>query len=116
MPLVIFVQVRPKSWVRKMYGAASLSSGRLTAAYAVPASSADASMMLTRPNSGMSFGVTSLQLLPQFLVTWIIPSSDPAHVTLTSRFDGAMANTTAYTSGPFMSPVIGPPEWPMVLG
>src|SRR5688572_2674078 len=73
-------------------------------------------MMLTRPNSGMSFGVTFAQVFPPSRVTFTSPSSDPAHRTLTSRFDGPRANTVAYTSGPFMSPVIGPPEWPIVFG
>ena len=72
-------------------------------------------MMLTRPNSGISFGVTSAHFLPPSRVTWILPSSDPAQSTLTSTFEGASANTVAYTSGPFMSPVIGPPEWPSVF-
>jgi hypothetical protein len=64
----------------------------------------------------MSLGVTSAQVLPPSRVTWIIPSSDPVQITLTSIFDGARANTVAYTSGPFMSPVMGPPECPSVFG
>jgi hypothetical protein len=52
-------------------------------------------MMLTRPNSGISFGVTSCQLLPPSRVTLIMPSSDPAQITLTSTFDGASAKTVA---------------------
>ena len=58
MPVTTFVHVLPKSCVRKTYGATSLSSGRLTAMYAVPSSNEPASIWLTRPNSGMSFGVT----------------------------------------------------------
>src|SRR5688500_18985548 len=116
MPFTIFVQVRPKSVVRKMYGALSSSRGRFTATYAVAGSNADASMMLTRPNSGMSFGVTFAHVFPPSRVTCTSPSSEPAHRMFTSRFDGPSANTVAYTSGPFMSPVIGPPECPIVFG
>jgi hypothetical protein len=78
-----------------MYGAMSPSSGRFTATYAPPGSKADASMMLTRPNSGMSFGVTLVHVFPPSRVTLTRPSSDPAHSVLTSRFDGPSANTTA---------------------
>ncbi len=52
-------------------------------------------MMLTRPKSGIPFGVTLLQFLPPFRVTWIIPSSEPAQSTFTSRFEGPSAKTTA---------------------
>jgi hypothetical protein len=52
-----------------MYGLRSFRSGRFTAAYAVPALNADASMMLTRPKSGMPFGVTLVQVTPPFFVT-----------------------------------------------
>src|SRR5487761_1987959 len=37
-------------------------------------------------------------------------------MTLTSFLEGPMAKIVAYTSGAFMSCVIGPPEGPMVLG
>ncbi len=52
-----------------MYGAWSPSSGRFTATYAVPASNADASMMLTRPKSGIACGVTFAHVLPPSRVT-----------------------------------------------
>src|SRR5262245_20918331 len=64
----------------------------------------------------MSFGVTFVHVLPPSRVTLINPSSDPVQMTFTSFFDGPIEKITAYTSGPFMSPVIGPPEWPMVFG
>ena len=36
--------------------------------------------------------------------------------TFVVRFDGPTAKITAYTSGPFMSRVIGPPDGPIVFG
>src|SRR4051812_35160093 len=116
MPLVIFVHVLPMSCVRKMYGALSSSRNRLTATYAVAESNAPASMMLTRPRSGMSLGVTLAQVFPPSLVTLMMPSSEPAQRTFVVRLDGASAKTVAYTSGPFMSRVIGPPDGPIVFG
>ncbi len=95
MPFTIFVHVLPKSCVRKMYGARSSSSGRFTATYAPPGSNVDASIWLTRPKSGMSFGVTFAQLLPPSRVTWTRPSSDPAQMMLTSFLPGPSANTVA---------------------
>jgi hypothetical protein len=73
-------------------------------------------MMLTRPNSGMSFGVTFVHVLPPSRVTCTRPSSEPAQRTLTSVLPGPSANTVAYTSGLFMSLVIGPPDSPSVFG
>src|SRR5512143_1532875 len=99
-----------------MYGALSSSSGRLTATYALAESNADASMMLTRPKSGMSFGVTLLHVLPPSFVTLMMPSSEPVQMTFVVRLDGPRAKMTAYTSGPFMSRVIGPPDGPIVFG
>src|SRR5579885_2030976 len=99
-----------------MYGALSSRRKRFTATYAVAESNADASICDTRPKSGMSFGVTFAQCAPPSFVTLINPSSEPAQMTLVVRFDGAIENTTAYTSGPFMSRVIGPPDGPMVFG
>ena len=78
-----------------MYGAKSSSSGFLTATYAVPASNADASIWLTRPRSGISFGVTFVQVLPPSRVTCTRPSSDPAQMMLTSVLPGASENTVA---------------------
>src|SRR6266540_1998893 len=73
-------------------------------------------MMLTRPRSGMSFGVTLVHVFPPSRVTCTMPSSDPAQMTFTSVFPGASENTVAYISGLFMSCVIGPPESCIVLG
>ena len=91
MPFTIFVHVLPKSCVRKMYGALSSSRGRFTATYAVAESNADASMRLTRPKSGMSFGVTFVHVLPPSFVTLMMPSSEPVQMTFVVRFDGAIA-------------------------
>src|SRR5687767_13701805 len=57
-PAVIFVQVRPKSRVRKRYGRKSSSLYRVAATYAVPASNGEASMMLMSAQAGRPFGVT----------------------------------------------------------
>src|SRR5215475_6120039 len=43
------------------------------------------------------------------------PSSEPVQMTFVVRRDGAIVNTTPYTSGPFMSRVIGPPDGPIVF-
>src|ERR1700689_360829 len=116
MPFTILVHVFPMSCVRKMYGDLSSRRKRFTAMYAVAESCAPASMSETRPNSGMSFGVTFVHVVPPSFVTSISPSSEPVQITLVVRFDGAIEKMTPYTSGPFMSRVIGPPDGPMVLG
>ena len=64
----------------------------------------------------MSRGVTFVQLFPPSRVTLTTPSSDPAQSTLTSVLPGASENTVAYTSGLFMSCVIGPPDSVIVFG
>ena len=94
MPFTILVHVRPKSRVRKMYGDLSSSSGRRTETYAVPTSNADASIWLTRPNSGMSLGVTFAHVAPPSRVRCTSPSSEPVQITFTSRFDGPMEKIT----------------------
>src|SRR5665213_4483100 len=99
-----------------MYGARSLSSGRFTATYAAPPSNADASMMLTRPKSGIPLGVTLVQCAPPSRVTYTSPSSDPVQITFVLSLDGPIAKIVPYTSGAFMSCVIGPPDGPMVAG
>src|SRR6476661_10559123 len=99
-----------------MYGARSSSRGRRTETYARPVSNADASIWLTRPNSGMPGGVTFVHVFPPSRVTCTRPSSEPVQITFTSRFDGPTLKITPYTSGPFMSPVIGPPDFPWVFG
>ena len=99
-----------------MYGARSFSSGRRTDIYIVPASKADASICDTRPKSGMSFGVTLVQLRPPLRVTCTRPSSEPVQITFTSFLLGPTEKITPYTSGPFMSPVIGPPDFSCVSG
>src|SRR5260370_7740254 len=96
MSPTIFVHVRPKSCVRKRYGAKSSSSGFLTATYAVPASNDEASIWLTRPRSGMSFGVTFVHVLPPSRVPLTTPSSDPPHLTYPSYFPRATQNTTTH--------------------
>src|SRR5450432_3006736 len=99
-----------------MYGARSLSSGRRTETYAAPSLNADASIWLTRPKSGICFGVTFVHVLPPSRVTCTSPSSEPVQIVLTDFLLGPTAKITPYTSGPFMSPVIGPPDFSCVLG
>ena len=58
----------------------------------------------------MPLGVTFAHVVPPSRVTCTRPSSDPVQMTFTFFLPGPTAKITAYTSGPFMSPVIGPPE------
>src|SRR4030088_250483 len=99
-----------------MYGAMSSSSGRRTLTYAVPLSNEDASIWLTRPNAGIAGGVTFVHVRPPSRVTCTRPSSEPVQITRASRLPGPTLKMVPYTSGPFMSPVIGPPDGPIVLG
>src|SRR6266540_1238984 len=69
-----------------------------------------------RANSGRSFGVMVVQLFPPSRVMEASPSSEPVQMVPASWYDGAMVKIVAYTSGPFMSWVIGPPEGPRVFG
>ena len=87
--------MRPQSWARNRYGEKSSSSGFFTAMYAVPASEDEASIWLTRPKSGMSFGVMFVQFLPPSRVKCTSPSSDPAQMMFTSVLPGASAKTVA---------------------
>src|SRR5512139_2304223 len=99
-----------------MYGEKSLSSGLRTEMYAVPEAKLDASIWLTRPKSGISLGVTFAHVFPKSRVTCTSPSSDPVQMTFASRLPGPTEKITPYTSGPFMSPVIGPPDFSCVSG
>ena len=99
-----------------MYGEKSFSSGLRTDMYAVPGAKFDASIWLTRPKSGMSFGVMFVHVLPPSRVTCTSPSSEPVQITLMSFLPGATEKIVPYTSGPFMSPVIGPPDFSCVIG
>src|SRR3954468_444820 len=99
-----------------MYGAKSFSSGLRTDTYAAPSLNFDASIWLTRPNAGISGGVTLAQCLPPSRVTCTSPSSEPVQIVFVVTLLGPTEKITPYTSGPFMSPVIGPPEGPCVEG
>ena len=48
----------------------------------------------TRPNSGMSFGVTFVHVAPPSLVTCTSPSSEPVQITFVVRFEGAIEKMT----------------------
>jgi hypothetical protein len=77
---------------------------------------ADASIWLTRPKAGISFGVMFVHVFPPSRVTCTRPSSDPVQIVLTLFLPGPMEKIVPYTSGPFMSPVIGPPDLSCVSG
>src|ERR1700681_2351043 len=62
-----------------MSGLRSSSLCRSIAANALPASCGEGSMMLTMLHAGMSLGVTFRHVCPSSWVTWISPSSVPAH-------------------------------------
>src|SRR5689334_5673162 len=93
-----------------MYGLKSSSLYAFTAAYAVPASCGDASIRLTWLHSGNPFGVTLLQVLPPSFVTWISPSSVPAHNTPFCAGDSASVNTVSKNSTVVLSLVSTPPD------
>ena len=78
-----------------MYGARSSSWYRLPATYAVPGACGDASIRLTRVNSGMSGGVTLAHVFPPSRVTCTRPSSDPTQIVSRSWRDGAMVKIVA---------------------
>ena len=52
---------------------------------------------------------TKFHDFPPSRVTLIRPSSEPVQITFVFFLPGPTEKITAYTSGPFMSPVIGPP-------
>ena len=64
----------------------------------------------------MSLGVMFVQVLPKVRVTNTNPSSEPVKIVFTSFLLGPTEKMVPYTSGPFMSPVIGPPDGPSVDG
>ncbi len=82
----------------------------------MPALWGDASTRLTRARFGTPGGVTFVQFWPASRVMYTSPSSEPVQIVFGSFFDGAIENTVAKISGPFMSCVIGPPESPSVFG
>src|SRR5215510_10202282 len=91
MPLLISVHVLPPSCVRQKCGLKSSTRSVLAAAYAVSVSKCPASMLKIRVHGLICGGVTFVQFTPPSIVTWILPSSLPAHSTFTSRGDGASA-------------------------
>src|SRR5689334_6876562 len=73
-------------------------------------------MIEMRVNLAIAGGVTFVHVFPRSWVTWIKPSSEPAHITSPFSGDSASAKTVAYHSVPVMSYVIGPPAGPSVFG
>ena len=61
------------------------------AAYAVRASKWPASRLKIRVQGLIAGGVTLLQVAPPFVVTWMLPSSVPAHITFTLLLDSDSA-------------------------
>src|SRR6516164_8603556 len=95
--------VRPKSDVTKMYGRLSSSVCLSSTTYATAAFEIDGSIRETTAHStghilslgdctAQMFWSTRVQFLPPSLVTWIQPSSEPAHRTLASLGDCASEN------------------------
>src|SRR6476646_5595644 len=109
-PLVMLVQVLPKSVVLKAYGAKSSILCRCTETDAVPALYMDASIMLTVPHSGIVLGVTLAQFFPPSVVTCTRPSSEPAQIRSFCIGDSTTEKMVSYTSTPVLSLVIGPPD------
>src|SRR5689334_2835340 len=77
-----------------MYGSKSWSWCRSTLAYAVFTSKLDTWMPVTRLHAVTAGGVTLLHVLPSSVVTWMSPSSVPAHTRPACFGDGASAYTT----------------------
>src|SRR5580658_9150190 len=93
IPLSISVHVLPPSWVRQKCGFMSSRRSVLAAAYAVLVSKWLASILKMRVHGLMAGGVTSVHLAPPSMVTWMAPSPEPDHNTLTSSGEGASAVT-----------------------
>src|SRR5512146_1987157 len=91
MPLSISVHDLPPSCVRQRCALLSSTRSVLAAAYAVRSSKWPASMLKIRVHGLICAGVTLLQLVPPSMVTWTLPSSVPAQITLTLRGDGDSA-------------------------
>src|SRR6185503_9066970 len=91
MPLSISVHVRPPSCVLKKCGFMSSSRIVFVAAYAVCVSKWPASMLKMRVHALIELGVTFFQTAPPLSVTWMLPSSVPAQITLMLLGDGDSA-------------------------
>src|SRR6476659_7919305 len=90
-PVLISVHVFPPSCVRQKCGLRSSSRNVFAAAYAVRLSKCPASMLKMRVHGLICGGVTFVHFAPPSVVTWILPSSVPAHSTFTSFADGDSA-------------------------
>src|SRR5690242_7031406 len=91
MPVLISVHVLPPSCVRQKCGFKSSTRSVFAAAYAVLLSKCPASMLKMRVHALICGGVTFFHVAPPSIVTWILPSSVPAQMTLRSRGDGDSA-------------------------
>src|SRR4029079_17420267 len=91
MPVLISVHVLPPSCVRQKCGFMSSMRIVFAAAYAVRLSKCPASMLKMRVHGLMAGGVTFVHFPPPSIVTWMVPSSVPAQITLCERGDKASA-------------------------
>src|SRR6516165_6179758 len=91
MPVLISVHVLPPSCVRQKCGLKSLMRSVFAAAYAVSESKWPASMLKMRVHGLICEGVTSVHFVPPSTVTWMFPSSLPAHSTVSLLGDGDSA-------------------------
>src|SRR5579859_6550560 len=90
-PLLISLHVLPPSWVRQKCGRKSSIRSVFAAAYAVCVSKWPASMLKMRVHGLISGGVTLVHFAPPSSVTWMFPSSVPAHRTVSLFGDGDRA-------------------------
>src|SRR5205809_27602 len=91
IPALISVHVLPPSCVRQKCGRMSSIRSVFAAAYAVSVSKWPASILKMRVHGLMSAGVAFFHVVPPFSVTWMLPSSVPAHRTALLRGDGDSA-------------------------
>src|SRR5678810_294831 len=91
IPVLISVHVFPPSCVRQKCGFMSSIRIVFAAAYAVRLSKCPASMLKMRVHGLIAGGVTFVHFAPPSVVTWMLPSSVPAQITLWLRGDSDRA-------------------------
>src|SRR5262249_31522946 len=91
MPVLISVHVLPPSRVRQRCGFASSTRIVFAAASGVRSSKWPASMLNMRVQALIPAGVTLVHFAPPSIVTWMLPSSVPAQMTLMFFGDGDSA-------------------------
>src|SRR4029078_6965373 len=91
IPVLISVHVFPPSCVRQKCGFMSCTRIVFAAAYAVPLSKCPASMLKILVHGLICGGVTFVHFAPPSVVTWMLPSSVPAQMTLMLFGEGESA-------------------------